>query len=107
MFDTEGRRKTEVTEKRLWMHCARVVAAVWALLSGPLWLALCAPCEMKPLHCLSGIHLQCGQEGGLRNLHLAELSHALLAFLLFLKKLAFAGDVAAVALRRHVLGQRA
>src|SRR5271165_7529491 len=55
----------------------------------------------------SGVHLQGGQEGRLRNLHLAELAHALLALLLLFQQLALAGDVATVALRGHVLRQRA
>ena len=49
------------------------------------------------------IHLQRRQEGRLRDLHLAELAHALLALLLLLQQLALARDVAAVALRGHVL----
>src|SRR5271165_2444699 len=53
------------------------------------------------------IHLQRRQKRRLRNLHLAELAHALLPLLLLLQKLALARDIAAVALRRHVLRQRA
>jgi hypothetical protein len=45
----------------------------------------------------SAIHLQRRNEGFLRDVDLAELPHLLLAFLLLLQKLAFAGDVAAVA----------
>ena len=52
------------------------------------------------------IHLQRGNEGALRDFHLAELPHALLAFLLLVQKFALAGYVAAVSLRRHILGQR-
>src|SRR5687767_7219947 len=48
-------------------------------------------------------HLQNRQKRFLRNLHCAHLLHALLAFLLLLEELAFAGDVAAVTLRRDVL----
>src|SRR6201991_5380223 len=55
----------------------------------------------------SAIHLQRGNEGFLRDVDLAELPHLLLAFLLLLQKLAFARDVAAVALCGDVLAQRA
>src|SRR3954469_11930782 len=55
----------------------------------------------------SAIHLQRSNEGFLRNVDLAELPHLLLAFLLLLQKLAFARDVAAVALGGDVLAQRA
>src|SRR5215813_12943647 len=48
-------------------------------------------------------HLEGGDEGGLGDLHLAELAHALLALLLLLEELSFARDVATVALREHVL----
>src|ERR1700733_15464494 len=49
--------------------------------------------------------LQYGQEGFLRNLHRADLLHALLAFLLLLQQLALARDVATVALGGDVLAQ--
>src|SRR5262249_46540148 len=52
------------------------------------------------------VHLEHGKEGLLRDLHCADLLHALLALLLLLEQLALAGDVAAVQLRRHVLAQR-
>uniref|UniRef100_A0A0N4ZLE2 Glucosamine_iso domain-containing protein n=1 Tax=Parastrongyloides trichosuri TaxID=131310 RepID=A0A0N4ZLE2_PARTI len=48
-----------------------------------------------------------GDEGFLRDLDLAELAHPLLALLLLLQQLALAGDVATVALGRHVLAQGA
>src|SRR5690349_12428379 len=51
-------------------------------------------------------HLERRQERLLRDLHLAHLPHALLALLLLLEELALAGDVAAVALRQHVLAER-
>src|SRR3546814_11066610 len=50
-------------------------------------------------------HLEGGEEGGLRVLHVADLAHALLAGLLLFQQLPLAGDIAAVALRRHVLAQ--
>src|SRR5512139_2291194 len=50
--------------------------------------------------------LQHREEGLLRDLDLAELLHALLAFFLLLEQLALARDVAAVALGEHVLAQR-
>src|SRR3546814_6700626 len=50
-------------------------------------------------------HLEGGEEGGLRDLHVADLAHALLAGLLLFQQLPLAGDIAAVALRRHVLAQ--
>src|SRR6266540_5009566 len=46
-----------------------------------------------------------GHEGGLRDLDRPHHLHLLLAFLLFLEKLALAADVAAVALRRYVLAE--
>src|SRR5262245_1522231 len=46
------------------------------------------------------------QERLLRDLDAADLAHALLAFLLLLEQLALARDVAAVALRGHVLAHR-
>src|ERR1051325_927005 len=56
---------------------------------------------------LSAVHLEGGNEGRLRDLHVAHLAHALLALLLLLEKLLLAADVAAVALGQHVLAQRA
>src|SRR6478609_2837478 len=56
---------------------------------------------------LTAVHLQRGNEGRLWDLHVADLAHALLALLLLLEKLLLAADVAAVALRQHVLAQRA
>src|SRR6266542_2830461 len=55
----------------------------------------------------SDVHLQRRDERLLRNLHLAELAHALLAFLLLLQELALARHVAAVAFRGHVLAEGA
>src|SRR3979411_200239 len=55
----------------------------------------------------STIHLQRGNKSLLRDVDLAELPHLLLAFLLLLQKLAFAGYVAAVAFCGDVLAQRA
>src|SRR5215813_10820986 len=51
----------------------------------------------------SHIHLQRRDERLLRDVDLAVLAHLLLAFLLLLQQLAFARDVAAVALGGHVL----
>src|SRR6185437_8426055 len=56
---------------------------------------------------LTVVHLQRGDEGRLWDLHVAHLAHALLALLLLLEKLLLAAVVAAVALRQHVLAQRA
>src|SRR5581483_6887824 len=56
---------------------------------------------------LTAVHLQRGDEGRLWDLHVADLAHALLALLLLFEKLLLAADVAAVALRQHVLAQRA
>src|SRR5215468_11534893 len=50
-------------------------------------------------------HLEGGNEGGLGDLHLAELAHALLALFLLLQQLSFTRDVATIALREHVLAQ--
>src|SRR4030081_2261096 len=50
----------------------------------------------------------CGQscdEGLLRNFDPPDGLHPLLAFLLLLQQFALAGDVAAVALRQHLLGE--
>src|SRR5690349_12662976 len=55
----------------------------------------------------SGVHLECGDEGALRDLDLAELPHALLALLLLLQKLALARDVAAIAFGGDILGEGA
>src|SRR5689334_13637414 len=55
----------------------------------------------------SHIHLQGGDEGFLRDVHLAELAHALLALLLLIEQLALAGGIAAVALGGHVLAEGA
>src|SRR5712692_7617846 len=52
------------------------------------------------------IHFQHRQKSFLRNLYATDFLHALLAFLLFLEQLAFARDVAAIALRDHVLAHR-
>src|SRR2546425_1871477 len=52
------------------------------------------------------VNLEHRQEGFLRNLHGADLLHAPLSFFLFLQELTLAGDVAPVALGRHVLAQR-
>ena len=49
------------------------------------------------------IQFEDGQERRLRNLDVADLTHAFLTGFLFLQQLALTGDVAAVALRRHVL----
>src|SRR5579885_2717189 len=54
----------------------------------------------------SALHLQCRNKRLLRDLDLAELAHLLLARLLLLQQLALAGDVAAIALRGHILSQR-
>src|SRR6185503_4935506 len=43
----------------------------------------------------------------LRDVHAAHRLHALLALFLLLEQLAFAGDVAAITLRGHVLAKRA
>src|SRR5262245_58853005 len=56
----------------------------------------------QPLFGLSA-HLQHGEKRFLRDLHFADLLHALLAFFLFLEQLALARNVAAVAFRQHVL----
>src|SRR6266404_5518134 len=53
------------------------------------------------------VNLQDRQEGLLRDLDGPHLLHALLSFFLLLEQLPFARDVAAVALRGHVLAQRA
>src|SRR5271170_945965 len=55
----------------------------------------------------SHIHLQRGDEGLLRDVDLAELAHALLAFLLLVQQLALAGRVAAIALGGDVLAEGA
>src|SRR6185312_10971661 len=58
------------------------------------------------MRCSLATHFQHREEGFLRNLYVSELLHALLAFFLFLEELALAADVAAIALRQHVLAQR-
>src|SRR2546425_4758115 len=49
---------------------------------------------------------QHGNERFLGNVHLSDLFHPFLAFLLFFPKLAFAGDIAAVTFRRNIFRQR-
>src|ERR1041385_5697153 len=53
------------------------------------------------------VHLEHRQKRFLRDLHRAHLLHPLLSLFLLLEQLALAGHVAAVALRRDVLAQRA
>src|SRR6185437_9686593 len=55
----------------------------------------------------SHVDLERGDERLLRDFDLAELAHALLAFLLLLQKLALARHVAAIAFGGDVLAQRA
>src|SRR3984893_14328914 len=50
-------------------------------------------------------HLEGGDEGGLRDLDLAELAHPLFALLLLVEELPLAGHVAAAAFGEHVLAQ--
>ena len=50
-------------------------------------------------------HLEGGDEGGLRDFDLAELTHPLLPLLLLFEELAFPGHVAAIAFGEHVLAQ--
>jgi hypothetical protein len=57
--------------------------------------------NLRPL--ASAIHFQRRDKRFLRNLDLAELPHLLFARLLLFQQLAFAGDVAAIAFRGHVL----
>src|SRR5437660_2721143 len=47
-----------------------------------------------------------GEEGFLRDVHLADALHAALAFFLFFEEFAFARNVAAVALGKYVLANR-
>jgi len=54
---------------------------------------------------LSHIHLQGRNECLLRDVDLAELAHALLAFLLLLEKLALARDIAAIAFGGDIFAQ--
>src|SRR5579872_6635130 len=54
----------------------------------------------------SHVHLQRGNKCLLRDVDLAELAHALLAFLLLVQKFALARHVAAITLCRHVLAER-
>src|SRR3979411_1921717 len=51
-------------------------------------------------------HLEHREERFLRDLDPADALHALLAFLLLFEQLPLAGDVAAIALREHVLAHR-
>src|SRR5882724_12630271 len=50
--------------------------------------------------------LQHREKRFLRNLHRTDLLHALLPFFLLIQKFALAGDIAAIAFRKHVLAQR-
>src|SRR6266566_2918143 len=58
------------------------------------------------LFVVGGGNLEDGEKRFLRNVHLADTLHALLAFFLFFEQLAFAGDVAAVALGENVFTDR-
>src|SRR4051794_20102321 len=53
----------------------------------------------------SPVHLQGSDESFLRDIHFAELPHALLALLLLFEQLALTCHVAAVALSGHVLAK--
>jgi hypothetical protein len=55
---------------------------------------------------LISIHLQGSDEGFLRDVDLPELAHLFLTLFLLVEKFAFPGNVAAIALRRHVFAQR-
>src|ERR1700694_1592807 len=57
--------------------------------------------EQGPLH----LHLERGDEGLLRDLDLAELTHALLALLLLVEQFSLARHVAAVTFRGDVFSQ--
>src|SRR4029079_12570821 len=60
----------------------------------------------SPWGALISIDFEDGEEGFLRDLHVANLFHPLLTFLLTLQQLALARYVATVALGGHVLSQR-
>src|SRR3954451_387782 len=66
------------------------------------------PCvsPRSPWVALISIYFEDGEEGFLRDLHVANLFHPLLTFLLTLQQLALARYVAAVTLGGHVLAQR-
>src|SRR4029077_7049749 len=57
--------------------------------------------------CASHVDLERRDEGFLRDVDLAELAHALLAFLLLVQELALAGHVAAIAFGGDVLAEGA
>jgi len=50
-----------------------------------------------------GSHFQNGEEGFLRDVHLADALHAALAFFLLFEEFAFARDVSAIAFGENVL----
>src|SRR5437868_6884671 len=62
--------------------------------------------KLKTCRRLVIVHLERGDEGFLRNLHLAELAHLLLALFLLVQQLALAADVAAITFGGDVLAQR-
>src|SRR5262245_55748724 len=64
------------------------------------------PCASRAPLLLAVAEVEHGEERLLRDLDSADLLHAPLALLLLLEQLALAGDVAAVALRDHVLALR-
>src|SRR5690242_10345400 len=64
------------------------------------------PTQDLRLFFIGGGNFQNREEGFLRNVHLADALHAALAFFLFFEQLAFARDVAAVALGKNVLANR-
>src|SRR5665213_645676 len=77
---------------------ARVPSGSAFLLSAP---------QKPPADSASHIHLQCRDQRLLRNVDLAELPHALFAFLLLVEQLAFARGVAAVTFGGDVLAEGA
>src|SRR5581483_8755997 len=68
-------------------------------------ISICIAVEPDVRRLFFAADLQHGEKRFLGDLDLTHLFHALLAFLLLFQQLAFAGDVTAVTLGKHVLAQ--
>src|SRR5438093_4053702 len=65
-----------------------------------------APAANRSLFFVGGGNFEDGEEGFLRDVHLADALHAALAFFLFFEEFAFARNVAAVAFGENVFANR-
>src|SRR4030088_3306258 len=111
--ENHGKRRENGTERTSAMavtpaSCTSVMKRSAGRLEWPMvnsWKSACSATASTTSS--SDIHLQGGDERLLRDVDLAELAHALLAFLLLAQKLALARDVAAIAFGGDVLAEGA